>query len=106
MYYSGEVKDLEKAIDFLAKQNLTLTLTTKMRGALLDIVALPKIFDYIKALAEIRSGSKLKYVELGVNYKVEVYELNYIISVINGEDCFVIPNKHILFSSFFLDGGS
>lgn len=102
MYYSGETKSLEHAVDYLAKQNTILTLTNKMRGALLDIVSLPKIFDYIKALAEIRSESELKYSELGVKYKVEVYELNYIISVINGEPCFLIPNKQIPFYDFFL----
>lgn len=101
MYYSGDTEDLEDALEYQEKKNPVLRLTPKMKAALFDIVKLPKIYDYIQTLHDIRGGSTLPYYELGTKYGVEIYEINYIVSVINSEPNFLIQDKTVSFLSFF-----
>lgn len=85
LFYSGYSKDIYRALNFLQNHNPVFKLSNRIMEALTNALSLPNIREYARAFRDLRNDLSLPYTELVQRYKVDMYELNYMVSIVNSE---------------------
>lgn len=90
MFYSGDPAVLMEALSLQEYRDPPLRLSPKMVDALsTDILTLPILADYLSVFARLQQDNELPYIDATRNCGVTVYEINYLVSLVNAEPCLV-----------------
>lgn len=103
LFYSGKEAHIYKALDFMEKHNPVFKLSPRVVSALKNALTLPNIGQYSKAFEYLRENPNTPYKELVAMFKIDIYEINYMVAVTNSEVVMLTnqEGKELLFSRYF-----